>query len=104
MAAQNGGANGSNSVNWSEWQSWIMENKWGLAIIGSLFGFLYYRYRFCREDGKPKPPIYVSDFKPDPNYIEPPQQPMGYGVPAMQSVSWRGGNGLPMAMPSRHLN
>lgn len=77
------------------WKSWALENKWGLLLISSLGAFLYYRWRYCREEDKPA--IYASDFKPDPHYYPPvTKQPLGYGVPAMQSVSWRG-NGMPMA-------
>lgn len=78
-----------------EWQKWAFENKWGLILISSLGAFLYYRWKYCREENKPA--IYATDFKQDPHYFTPTvSQPMGYGVPAMQSVSWRG-NGAPMA-------
>lgn len=78
------------------WKEWAIENKWGLILILSLVGFLYYRWRYCRNDEKPV--VYASDFKApiqDPNYFTPTAAPLGYGVPAMQSNGWRG-NGMPM--------
>jgi hypothetical protein len=81
----------------SAWKEWGIENKWGLILILSLAAFLYYRWRYCRNDEKPA--VLASDFKvpaQDPNYFTPPTAaPMGYGVPATQSNGWRG-NGMPM--------
>jgi hypothetical protein len=85
---------GGGSDSLAAWKEWGFENKWGLLLISSLVVFLWYRWKYCREEDKPA--IYATDFKADPHYFLPSvAQPMGYGVPAMQSMGWRG-NGMPM--------